>query len=505
MSDTDWYGAAYYPWALPISPWTSAPGAPLSPPPTTRQLLSSGQPWGNAPIIFPSAMPGSLPLPPPGNPWWLAPPIFPSSAPTPATQPQLPSGQPWGSAPIIFPPAKPDQPPLPPTNIPWGLASLVFPSADAEAAPALSKAAGPPQPSLSAGQQPTFLPAQGQSDPQEMVEPASSRLAQPSSSDPASPDSASPTTELGPPLIGDGGPFSPALPSVNRLADSAGASLGKAISNVPSSAYQLGKNLAQPVIHPIDTLEGFKNLGLGLLEKAGIKDSTGHTKYADALGQYFVNRYGSLENLKRTFEQDPVGLAADHSSFFTGGASLAARATGTLGRAAEIAAAVERAEARAASAEAAETATVAQQTAGVTREAGSANSAAPKTTHGVASAGVTPNGKYYSVLFETKLNPKSYKGVSRPRHFQEANEALLKAMEADPEFAQDLANIGLIIRRTPRGLAPRRPPPGWTWHHATEPGVMQLVPRAQHTSGSPFWRTLHPHPGAAGGFSLWNR
>jgi hypothetical protein len=341
-----------------------------------------------------------------------------------------------------------------------------------------------------------------------MDAPASQRLANAKSDDAAPSDPTPSASDLSPPLIGDGGQFSPGLPSVNRLADRASASIGKAISNIPSSAYNVGLGAVQPILHPIETLDGFKNLGLGLLEKAGIKTGAEHVKYADALGRYFIDRYGSLENLQQTFEQDPVGLASDLLSVFNGGASLAARGAGMLGRAGKAAGAVERAELKAAgataSAEAAEASTVAQQSAGVTHEIASASSAS-KIAHDIASAGVTPNGKYYSVAYHTILNPKSHKGVSRPRHFQEANEALLKAIESDPEFAQNMASIGVIIRRTPRGLAPRRPPPGWTWHHATEPGVMQLVPRAQHTSGSMFWRTLHPHRGAAGGFSLWNR
>jgi hypothetical protein len=31
----------------------------------------------------------------------------------------------------------------------------------------------------------------------------------------------------------------------------------------------------------------------------------------------------------------------------------------------------------------------------------------------LASAGMIPNGKYYSIGHQTQLNPKSYKGVSR--------------------------------------------------------------------------------------------
>lgn len=48
-----------------------------------------------------------------------------------------------------------------------------------------------------------------------------------------------------------------------------------------------------------------------------------------------------------------------------------------------------------------------------------------------------------------------------------------------------------------------RPPIGWTWHHAAEEGVMQLVPRMQHSPGSEFWNLLHP--GSKGGFSIWGK
>jgi len=34
-------------------------------------------------------------------------------------------------------------------------------------------------------------------------------------------------------------------------------------------------------------------------------------------------------------------------------------------------------------------------------------------------------------------------------------------------------------------------------------GIIRLVPTAQHTPGSPWWRVLHPDAGAAGGYSEW--
>ena len=114
-----------------------------------------------------------------------------------------------------------------------------------------------------------------------------------------------------------------------------------------------------------------------------------------------------------------------------------------------------------------------------------------------------PTGNSYSVLFETKLKPTSYPGFPRRAHNQEANEDLLQAMEGDAAFARDMQNLGVGLRRTPTGLAPRTPPNGFTWHHGEEPGVLQLVPREQHDSASIFQDILHPD--RRGGFSTWGK
>jgi filamentous hemagglutinin len=54
-----------------------------------------------------------------------------------------------------------------------------------------------------------------------------------------------------------------------------------------------------------------------------------------------------------------------------------------------------------------------------------------------------------------------------------------------------------------------KPPSGWVWQHATidqaagSSGVLQLVPKPQHTPGSPFWQLLHPLPGGGDGYTEW--
>ena len=115
------------------------------------------------------------------------------------------------------------------------------------------------------------------------------------------------------------------------------AAIGETISNIPKSAAQFGSDLVQPILHPIDTAESFKNLGLGVLEKTGVLSGTEHEKYADAVGHFLADRYGGIENVKKTMREDPVGLAGDLSMILTGGGSAAARAPGMVGRFGEAA------------------------------------------------------------------------------------------------------------------------------------------------------------------------
>ncbi len=112
----------------------------------------------------------------------------------------------------------------------------------------------------------------------------------------------------------------------------------------------------------------------------------------------------------------------------------------------------------------------------------------------------------YSSAFEFQLDPKDL-GRSRGVHFARGKAALIAELEASEDFAQTMEAIIPGIRDALRGR--RNVPKGWTWEHASRStaggreGVMRLVPRVQHTPGSPFWRLLHPDPGAAGGYSQW--
>lgn len=69
------------------------------------------------------------------------------------------------------------------------------------------------------------------------------------------------------------------------------------------------------------TLEAVGKLAAGGVEKL-IPGEQEHEKQFDGVTQYFADRYGSLENAKKTLINDPVGLALDLASLFSGGGAL---------------------------------------------------------------------------------------------------------------------------------------------------------------------------------------
>ncbi|WP_460951454.1 hypothetical protein AB6N16_00815 [Pseudomonas marginalis] len=114
----------------------------------------------------------------------------------------------------------------------------------------------------------------------------------------------------------------------------------------------------------------------------------------------------------------------------------------------------------------------------------------------------------YSVAFETALNPADF-GRSRDVHFNRSNAALDNALSMDSAFAQMMETLIPNIKSSVSKVGGRQTPSGWTWEHASsstafnQEGIMRLVPTAQHTPSSPWWRVLHPDAGAAGGYSEW--
>ncbi len=109
----------------------------------------------------------------------------------------------------------------------------------------------------------------------------------------------------------------------------------KAAQNFVPSAGQFLSDMAQPISHPITTAENLGAVGAGLAAKAGIGDADQGA--ADSVGQFFADRYGGMDNLKKTMAEDPVGFLSDISTVLTAGGSLAARAPGMLGKVADVA------------------------------------------------------------------------------------------------------------------------------------------------------------------------
>jgi hypothetical protein len=116
---------------------------------------------------------------------------------------------------------------------------------------------------------------------------------------------------------------------------------GLAASNFGSSAAKFGGDIAHMVTSPIETGESIYNLALGAVQKI-IPDSwtdgpMGKEKYADAMGEFFSERYGGEDEIKRTLATDLVGVLADFSAFLTGGAMAAAKIPMIAGKAARLA------------------------------------------------------------------------------------------------------------------------------------------------------------------------
>jgi hypothetical protein len=118
-----------------------------------------------------------------------------------------------------------------------------------------------------------------------------------------------------------------------------------AVRNFPSSVLGLVSNLATAVTSPIETAKSVLDLGAGILQAAlperlvqAIGEDPNSREVARKVGEFYVDRYGSVEGVKKAVAEDPAGVLADAATVLYGGGA-ALRATG----AAAPAAAVQRA------------------------------------------------------------------------------------------------------------------------------------------------------------------
>ena len=124
---------------------------------------------------------------------------------------------------------------------------------------------------------------------------------------------------------------------------------GQALSNAPKSAGNFASGIYQAVRHPINTAMTVWDAAAGGLHNAlpesftsavdkiaPSENTTRAINTADAVGNLYKQRYGSVEGLKSTLATDPVGAAADLSAVLTGGAAVA----GKIPQAAQLASAL---------------------------------------------------------------------------------------------------------------------------------------------------------------------
>ena len=109
----------------------------------------------------------------------------------------------------------------------------------------------------------------------------------------------------------------------------------QSIKNIPSSAKQFGNDIIQPFIHPVQTAKSLKDLGSSVINLIRPGEQ-GNEQLAKEVGNFFVQRYGSLDNIKKTFATDPVGMLSDVSIILTGGAALTAKAPAVAGQTSKI-------------------------------------------------------------------------------------------------------------------------------------------------------------------------
>ena len=116
---------------------------------------------------------------------------------------------------------------------------------------------------------------------------------------------------------------------------------GQALKNLPKSTLNLAKGVVESVLSPVDTVTNIVQLGYGVLQAI---DPTGmlpkdekSSQLAKQVGDFYVQRYGSVEGAKKAIAEDPAGVLADVSSILYGGGALlkAAPLTREIGVAAQ--------------------------------------------------------------------------------------------------------------------------------------------------------------------------
>ena len=108
---------------------------------------------------------------------------------------------------------------------------------------------------------------------------------------------------------------------------------GEAMRNLPSSAGNFASGIYQTVRHPINTAESLIKLGAGAVRntipegyRSQRPEAVQASDTANAVGNFYKDRYGSMEGFKGAIATDPIGVASDMSALLSGGAMVAPKA-----------------------------------------------------------------------------------------------------------------------------------------------------------------------------------
>ena len=107
----------------------------------------------------------------------------------------------------------------------------------------------------------------------------------------------------------------------------------RAVANIPASAGRMAQDIYQAVTSPVQTAKTVLDIGAGTLQNLlpeslvrMIGEDRPSREVASQVGEFYKQRYGSEEGLKKAVATDPVGVMADLSTILTGGAAVAPKA-----------------------------------------------------------------------------------------------------------------------------------------------------------------------------------
>jgi len=112
-----------------------------------------------------------------------------------------------------------------------------------------------------------------------------------------------------------------------------------ALKNIPQSAVNFGKGMYQAVTNPLETATSVMDLMAGGLHNITPKHIADYidaldvhpeaitraVDTANAVGKFYKDRYGSSQGFKEALAYDPVGVASDLSTLFSGGGTAAGK------------------------------------------------------------------------------------------------------------------------------------------------------------------------------------